>query len=261
MVGWRMFGLDFIQFQSRKAMRYIQGTILENSEVENMYSLSTGRTKIMGKPLMWLLLKFYNRECSVPRDRIFSLVSLCSEKDRIKVEYGCSVFQLAHQIVDACRSTICMCTTVLILDMLDPEIQQLSSDELTHLMADGPYLEFDLYPIMNRFYPNGNVHQGCCALLGKLINDLPVSYLDEPDREHKNIYQGFSWSKHINDRWAQKFRVSFVYARAWFKQQDKSRRKKIGRSFGILPKSKHGSIRSSDTYPRLGWGNSDMHAN
>lgn len=209
---------------------------------------------------MWLLLKFYHRECSVPRDRIFSLVSLCSEKARIKVDYRCSVFRLAHQIVAACRSTICMCTTVLILDILDADIQQLSSDELTHLMADGPYLEFGLYSIMNKFYPNGNVHQGCCGLLGKLIKDLPLTHPGEPDREHRNVHQGFSWSRYVNDRWARKFRVSFVYARAWFKQQDNSRRKKIGRSFGILPKSAHRSTRSPDMYPRLGWGNSDMHA-
>lgn len=232
-----------------------------DSAQKDFYNLSTSKSSIIGSPLIRLLLKFYSRKCSVARDRIFSLVSLCSEKDRIKVDYECSVFQLAHQLVSACRSTICICTTLLILDMLGSEIYQLSSDELTALLADGPYLEFELEPTEGQIYPNDNAHLAPCALLKELVKDSGRC-ATKCDREHKHkkTPNGVSWCNHTNRHGVWKFRVSFLYAWIWYKKQERSQQMNIRQRLSIQSRLVGKVAVPIDGLPRLGWGNWNIHA-
>jgi hypothetical protein len=253
MLGSKTFSLD-------RGWHYLStyDKTMAESPMSDFFELNTTRASILGSPLICLLLKFYNRRCSVARDRIFSLVSLCSEKDDIKMDYECPVFRLAYQIVAACRNTICMCTTVLILDMLEPDIHQLPSDELALLVTDGPYLEFELAGQELKLDPNTYVHQGgSCALLVQLIRDLdpicPVEYKEE----NQNVSKGYSWFKRANHSREWTFRVSFVYAWIWYKQQEGPQRNDIEQRLSIRSKSVGKYFKPTDHVPHLGWGNAE----
>jgi hypothetical protein len=253
MLGSKTFSLD-------RGWHYLStyDKTMAESPMSDFFELNTTRASIFGSPLICLLLKFYIRKCSVARDRIFSLVSLCSEKNDIKIDYECPVFRLAHQIVAACRNTICMCTTVLILDMLEPDIHQLSSDELALLVTDGPYLEFELADRVVTLDPNIYVHQGgSCALLVQLIRDSDPVCPVEHKGENQNFPKGYSWSKRANDYRKWKFRVSFVYAWIWYKQQERPRWINIEQRLSIRSKLVGKYSEPTDHVPHLGWGNAE----
>ena len=261
MLGSKTFSLD-------RGWHYLSthNKSVAESPMSDFFELNTTRASIFGSPLICLLLKFYNRRCSVARDRIFSLVSLCSEKGDIKIDYECPAFQLAHQVVTACHSTICICTTILVLEMLESDIRQLSSDALALLMTDGPYLEFELAPLELEHYSNDYIHHnyidhGSCALLGKLIRDSTLACPVKCDGEDKNFPRGFSCCENANRFGKQKLRVSFAYAWAWYKQQDSSKLVDIEQRLGVRAESVGKYTKPTNRVPRLGWGNSDMYQN
>lgn len=255
MLGSKTFSLD-------RGWHYLSthNKSVAESPMSDFFELNTTRASIFGSPLICLLLKFYNRKCSVARDRIFSLVSLCSEKD-IKIDYECPAFQLAHQVVTACHTTICICTTMLVLEMLESDIRQLSSDALALLMTDVPYLEFELAPLELEHYSNDYIHHGSCALLVKFIRDSTLAFPAKCDGENKNFPRGFSCCEHANRFEKQRLRVSFAYAWAWYKQQDRSKLMDIEQRLGVRAESVGTYTKPTDRVLRLGWGNADMYQN
>jgi hypothetical protein len=100
--------------------------------------------------LISLLEEFRDKECENNRDRIFSLLSLCTnESDRIDVDYRASPIEIAANVLCACSKSLCLCSTVLVLQTLG--IREMPSHmwpwETT--MSTGPYIEFDVTSAYN----------------------------------------------------------------------------------------------------------------
>jgi hypothetical protein len=123
--------------QCRWSKRYY-----ESAAFKFFYDYNGYRDMIMRRSLALLLFHLRANKCSIARDRIFSLLSICSEKGRIQVDYESPVFQFVYQVLSVSSCTVCVCTTMNILGILRLEIDQLSANDLALLASDGPYLEF-----------------------------------------------------------------------------------------------------------------------
>jgi hypothetical protein len=53
-------------------------------------------------------------QCTIPRDKIFSLLAICDERDRIRVDYNSSGKALAHDVLKACPSAAYFCSLTLL---------------------------------------------------------------------------------------------------------------------------------------------------
>jgi hypothetical protein len=100
--------------------------------------------------LISLLEEFRDMECENNRDRIFSLLSLCTnESERIDVDYRASPIEIAANVLRACSKSLCLCSTVLVLQTLG--IREMPSHmwpwETT--ISTGPYFEFDVTSAYN----------------------------------------------------------------------------------------------------------------
>ena len=109
--------------------------------VDPVYALISS-DKVVGSPLASLLLKFRHKRCGVVRDRIFSLLALCSETNAIKVDYGCSVLELVYSIAKSNEHTFCACSTLVVMQSLAPEIDDLPPDSDCR-SKEGPYIEIE----------------------------------------------------------------------------------------------------------------------
>jgi len=131
-------------FTFGKLLEMIRGIdyyLAKTEEVGQVLALNT-RSKIVGAPLAELLLAFRNKNCSNPRDRIFSLLALSEEKYIIKVDYGCSVLELVRSIMESNPNTCCACSTLAFMKSLAPEIAALTTlGEFRY--TEGPYIEID----------------------------------------------------------------------------------------------------------------------
>jgi len=98
--------------------------------------------KIVGNPLASLLLTFRDKKCSVARDRIFSLLALCSETHAITVDYGCSGLELVYSIMKSNEHTLCACSTLVVMQSLAPEIDNLQPNSDGRI-RNGSYIEIE----------------------------------------------------------------------------------------------------------------------
>lgn len=93
--------------------------------------------------LVVLLEQFRDKQCKVPRDRIFSLLSLCSDEGQsLTVDYEIPEMELAAQVLRQCEGSLCLCSTIVVLQALG-----LGDRETPDPMANSPhepYLEFDV---------------------------------------------------------------------------------------------------------------------
>ena len=93
--------------------------------------------------LVVLLEQFHDKQCKEPLDRIFSLLSLCSDEGRnLAVDYKISNMDLAARVLRQCEGSLCLCSTILVLQALgigDYEVPDLKANA-----RHGPYLEFDV---------------------------------------------------------------------------------------------------------------------
>jgi hypothetical protein len=61
--------------------------IVANTSFKFMERIKEERWELKGKGLFFLLQKFHDKQCSNPRDRIFSLIALCNDFRNLKVDY------------------------------------------------------------------------------------------------------------------------------------------------------------------------------
>jgi hypothetical protein len=79
----------------------------------------TKRSSLKRTTLITLLERLWFLESTVQRDRIFSLLALCTESDDIQVDYKASHEDVAFAVLDACASTLCLCSVMTVGDTLD----------------------------------------------------------------------------------------------------------------------------------------------
>jgi hypothetical protein len=84
------------------------------------FSLSSSAVSEMrGKGLVYLMSHFRDKECSVPQDRVFSLLSLSHEGYRVEVDYGTPGLDLAAQILSITPETLCFCSAATVARSLN----------------------------------------------------------------------------------------------------------------------------------------------
>ncbi|CAN9179355.1 unnamed protein product [Alternaria sp. RS040] len=72
------------------------------------------------KSLVHLLDYFRDQQCSDVRDRIFSLLSLVNGDGRdLEVNYNISRAELAAEVLRRCKGSLCFCTALMIVQMLE----------------------------------------------------------------------------------------------------------------------------------------------
>lgn len=68
--------------------------------------------------LMYLLYEFRKKRSTIPRDRIYSLLTLFDEGSQLKVDYSISNAQLLVQVLQSFPRTLCCCTVSLVAETL-----------------------------------------------------------------------------------------------------------------------------------------------
>lgn len=159
-------------FHSETLLRIICDFTTEEyyiSAFSKFLHLGVDRKRVLGMSLVSLLQVFFDRKCGVPRDRIFSLRALCHEKNDIKVDYGCPVFEFIHSILESCAETSCLCATMEVMESLSAELAVGDGVDLNY--RTGPYVEF-------------NIHAGptSCLLLQALRSVYEDSDVDSSNR-------------------------------------------------------------------------------
>jgi hypothetical protein len=74
--------------------------------------------ELRGSSLLFLLCHFRNKECSVPSDHVYSLLSLCDERHKLEVDYDSSIVELASQVLDPHHDYMCLCAATTVSDAL-----------------------------------------------------------------------------------------------------------------------------------------------
>ena len=74
-----------------------------------------GKKIIQRAPLVSLLDSFPNQLCGIPRDRVYSLLSLATDGDQVAVNYGASTKEFIFGIIKACASSMCLCSVDLLV--------------------------------------------------------------------------------------------------------------------------------------------------
>jgi hypothetical protein len=122
------------------------------------------RTQLERENLLSLLAQFRDRHCAMSRDRIFSLLSLCSDADnKVKVEYRSPAIDLAADVLRSCANSLCICSTILVLQVLDIEknlhypstMSSYTSDTNSTIQIE-PCLTFDV-SMVHSFHGSGQL--------------------------------------------------------------------------------------------------------
>lgn len=107
-----------------------------------MLAFSEARRLYFGTSLVSLLANFYNMSCELPRDRVFSLLSMCSEGRAVQVDYGTPDSKVALEVLQCCKKFHCICAPLLVSRCLD--IQEGGHTHEAGGEEVNPYLELDI---------------------------------------------------------------------------------------------------------------------
>lgn len=97
--------------------------------------------KYRSKTLINLVDEFRDKECSIPRDRIYSLLPICHNFQHPQVDYNQPVEDLAFDILKRSDEPLCACSALLVaqtLQLMDPRKEKNVACEYV------PYIEFDV---------------------------------------------------------------------------------------------------------------------
>jgi hypothetical protein len=91
--------------------------------------------------LIVTLRHFYRRESQIPRDRIYSILSLCKPGERIKVDYQLPDVDLFYNGLKESTTPVCVCHALLIGHCLEMN----KSTRPRRIGVTEPYLELKIY--------------------------------------------------------------------------------------------------------------------
>ncbi|OAL44803.1 hypothetical protein IQ07DRAFT_592082 [Pyrenochaeta sp. DS3sAY3a] len=141
-------GYNMIDFKSMiNGLKYFYLVDHGKAQTPNHFSqfVENWTTSLRSDKLIALVARFHNKACHTQHDRIYSLLSLCSEFDRpIKVDYDISRTQLAVQVLKQCPKSLCLCSAIVVAHTLGLHNLEPDSEELKH--EDIPCLEIDVVP-------------------------------------------------------------------------------------------------------------------
>lgn len=114
---------------------------------------------VCDKSLLFLLYWFRDKHCSLPYDRVFALLAVCQERDRLEVDYDMHWSNLAFHILRKARYRLCVCSADLVTRSLISGASKPSTENQTRKRR--PMISFDgchvvLHKSM-RVEPAGNI--------------------------------------------------------------------------------------------------------
>ena len=81
-------------------------------------NIARGRRSLHEKPLLVLLQELPNRHCQIPRDQIYSRLTLAVEGAGVQVNYDISELDTIRTVMRACERSACICSIGLIARVL-----------------------------------------------------------------------------------------------------------------------------------------------
>ncbi|KAH8716760.1 heterokaryon incompatibility protein-domain-containing protein [Phaeosphaeriaceae sp. PMI808] len=100
--------------------------------------------KLRHQSLIVLLDKFRDKECEIPRDRIFSLLSLCSDFQHPQVDYSQPSEDLAYDVLKRSDAPICICSALLVAQTLRLAASQEGDEESASQTKPMTFIELDI---------------------------------------------------------------------------------------------------------------------
>jgi hypothetical protein len=82
-----------------------------------------GHAVLRGKSLLLLLHWFRDKQCSIPHDRVFALLGICHESDKLEVDYEMRLSDLAFHVLRH-PDELCICVAALVARSLAPAPHQ-----------------------------------------------------------------------------------------------------------------------------------------
>ena len=76
------------------------------------------RRQAEGRSLLGLLDWHKDKQCSILRDRVFSLLALCNDASALKADYETPDRELASEILTCCKAELCFCAVNLVIRTL-----------------------------------------------------------------------------------------------------------------------------------------------
>lgn len=76
-------------------------------------------TQIIGQRLMTLLDRHKEKQCSILRDRIYSLLAICGDISGLDVDYEVPDRELADNVLRHCKDSFCLCAIAAVGDSLE----------------------------------------------------------------------------------------------------------------------------------------------
>ncbi|RYO18752.1 hypothetical protein AA0111_g10614 [Alternaria arborescens] len=89
-----------------------------------------GHAVLRGKSLLLLLHWFRDKQCSIPHDRVFALLGICHESDKLEVDYEMRLSDLAFHILRH-PNELCICVAALVARSLTPAPNQNAAEPQT----------------------------------------------------------------------------------------------------------------------------------
>lgn len=82
----------------------------------------------------------------MPRDRIFSLLSICGEDTDVKVDYNLPEEEVMFQTLGSSKAQLCLCSATTVARALDLQYNaRLQSNLLQSALVSRPYIEIDVH--------------------------------------------------------------------------------------------------------------------
>lgn len=141
------------------------------SFVTQVLVTATERYEIGSKSLLSLLCRFRDKNCFLPRDRIFSLLSLCSEGTRIDVDYGISDVRLLCRVLRASKNLQCLCPAAVGIYALDA-FSHLGINLENKPLWKEDFSVFNIGSVqLKSFHPRGSAPLGRCSSCLSFLNE------------------------------------------------------------------------------------------
>ena len=117
------------------------------------------RALVSDRSLLFLLHWFRDKHCSVPYDRVFALLAVCQEADRLEVDYDMHWTDLALHVLGNHRHELCVCSAALVTRSLifnpsKPRTGNRTCIRRPMLAFDGRYIHIDSYANPKLLYPD-----------------------------------------------------------------------------------------------------------
>lgn len=150
--GTEVHGLLSLARRYRTAVPYFKDSAFENlidiflkqrERMELQYRLRWhgGDTGLEDWGVINLLHRFRNKKCAIRRDRIYSLLPLCKEAKKFKVDYEVSEAEVMRQVLNIQKDSICLCSAAIAAHALGPW----DFPKLEPNASEEPFAEIHMY--------------------------------------------------------------------------------------------------------------------